>query len=207
MLDTSFRWRHRFLQLPKQKKAAAVSGMVEVDETHFLKSQKGARKVVGRKARKRGGKASRPGLSDEHAAVLIARDRTGATTDAVLDKVDTANVTRHLGGVVQKDTLLISDGEKAYGAFAAALGFLHVWIIASKGEHVWQSGAFSSSSEGLCAPRRSTGIYVASLIVFFRSHALRRSKVRPLLSYSGSRNAMTASSSAVREYPLSRRNA
>ena len=39
---------------------------------------------------------------------------------------------------MQKDTLLISDGEKAYGAFAAALGLLHVWIIASKGEHVWR---------------------------------------------------------------------
>ena len=138
VLDTAFRWRHRFLQLLKQRKATAISGMVEVDETYFLRSQKGARKVAGRKARKRGGKASKPGLSDEHAAVLIARDRTGATTDAVLDKVDTANIARHLGEVVQKDTLLISDGEKAYGAFAAALGLLHVWIIASKGEHVWR---------------------------------------------------------------------
>jgi hypothetical protein len=136
VLDTAFRWRHRFLQLPKQKKA--VAGMVEVDETYFLRSQKGARKIVGRKARKRGGKASRPGLSDEHAAVLIARDRTGAPTDAVLDKADTASITRHLGGVVQKDTLLISDGEKAYGAFSAARGLVHVWIIASKGEHVWR---------------------------------------------------------------------
>lgn len=138
VLDTSFRWRHRFLQLPKQKKATAVSGIVEVDETYFLKSQKGGRKIAGRKARKRGGKASRPGLSDEHAPVLIARDRTGATTDAVLDKVDTASINRHLGGVVQKDTLLISDGEKAYGAFAAARDLLHVWIVASKGEHVWR---------------------------------------------------------------------
>lgn len=138
VLDTSFRWRHRFLQLPKQKKATAVSGIVEVDETYFLKSQKGGRKIAGRKARKRGGKASKPGLSDEHAPVLIARDRTGATTDAVLDKVDTASINRHLGGVVQKDTLLISDGEKAYGAFAAARDLLHVWIVASKGEHVWR---------------------------------------------------------------------
>ena len=138
VLDTSFRWRHRFLQLPKQRKATAVSGIVEVDETYFLKSQKGARRIAGRKARKRGGKASRPGLSDEHAPVLIARDRTGATTDAVLDKVDTASITRHLDRVVQKDTLLISDGEKAYGAFAAARGLLHVWIVASKGEHVWR---------------------------------------------------------------------
>jgi hypothetical protein len=70
--------------------------------------------------------------------VLIARDRTGATTDVMLDKVDTASVAEHLGPVVQKDTLLISDGAKVYAAFAAARGFLHVWIIASKGEHVWQ---------------------------------------------------------------------
>jgi len=138
VLNTSFRWRHRFLALPKAKKATAVSGILEVDETYFLKSQKGARKIEGRKARKRGGKASKPGLSDEHTPVLIARDRTGATTDAMLEKVDTANITEHLGGIVQKDTLLISDGEKAYAAFSAARNFLHVWIIASKGEHVWQ---------------------------------------------------------------------
>ena len=75
VLDTSFRWRHRFLNLPKDKKATAVSGIVEVDETYFLKSQKGARQVEGRKARKRGGKASKRGLSDEHTPVLIARDR------------------------------------------------------------------------------------------------------------------------------------
>jgi transposase-like protein len=138
VLDTAFRWRHRFLKLPKNKKAAAISGIVEADETYFLKSQKGARKIEGRKARKRGGKASKPGLSDEHTPVLIARDRTGAMTDAILEKVDTASIAEHLGPIVQKDTLLISDGAKVYAAFAAARGFLHVWIVASKGEHVWQ---------------------------------------------------------------------
>ena len=67
VLDTAFRWRHRFLDLPKSKKATAISGIVEVDETYFLKSQKGARKIEGRKACKRGGKASKPGLSNETA--------------------------------------------------------------------------------------------------------------------------------------------
>lgn len=138
VLDTAFRWRHRFLQVPKDKKAKALSGMVEVDETFILKSQKGARQIAGRKPRKRGGKASKPGLSDEHQAVLIARDRTGATTDAMLEKVDADNVKQHLGGVVQKETLLISDGEKVYAAFARTYALMHVWIIASKGEHVWQ---------------------------------------------------------------------
>ena len=119
VLDTAFRWRHRFLQLPKHVKAASVSGIVEVDETYFLKSQKGARKVLGRKPRKRGGKASKPGLSDEHTPVLIARDRSGATTDAMLDKVDAAHITAHLAPVVDKDSLLISDGRKAYWSVPA----------------------------------------------------------------------------------------
>ena len=52
-LDTSFRWRHRFLAVPKDKKAKALSGIVEADETFILKSQKGARTVVGRAPRKR----------------------------------------------------------------------------------------------------------------------------------------------------------
>lgn len=137
-LDTAFRWRHRFLKSAKDRKAESVSGIVEADETYFLRSQKGARKVKGRAPRKRGGKASKPGLSDEHTPVLIARDRTGATTDTMLDKVDTESIARHLAPIVAKDTLLISDGEKAYGAFAAKQGILHVWIIASKGEHVWR---------------------------------------------------------------------
>ena len=67
----------------------SVGGIVEADETYFLKSQKGARKVKGRAPRKRGGRASKPGLSDEHTPVLIARDRTGAMTDTMLEKVDT----------------------------------------------------------------------------------------------------------------------
>jgi transposase-like protein len=138
VLDTSFRWRHRFLATPKDIKARVLSGIVEADETLILKSQKGARKVVGRAPRKRGGKASKPGKSDEHQPVLIARDRTGATTDAMLVAIDGDSIKGALGGVVQKETLLITDGEKAYAAFAKTYALLHVWIIASKGEHVWQ---------------------------------------------------------------------
>ena len=51
VLDSAFPGADRFLQLLKVRKATALSGMGEVDETHFLRSQKGARKVAGRKAR------------------------------------------------------------------------------------------------------------------------------------------------------------
>ena len=48
-----------------------------------LKSRKGERGLP-RKARKRGGKTKKPGLSDEQTPILIARDRHGDQLDAVL---------------------------------------------------------------------------------------------------------------------------
>ncbi len=87
---------------------------------------------TGRAPRKRGWQGLKPQLSDEHTAVLIARD----WTDAMLERVDTASVTRYLALIVAKRTLLIGDGKKAYGAFTARQGILHVWTIASKGGHV-----------------------------------------------------------------------
>ena len=36
--STAFRWRHRFLQRPQHAKARALLGMVEADETYFLRS-------------------------------------------------------------------------------------------------------------------------------------------------------------------------
>ena len=57
-LETSFRWRHRFLATSKAVKAQHLSGIVEADETFILKSAKGSRRRAGRAPRKRGGKPS-----------------------------------------------------------------------------------------------------------------------------------------------------
>ena len=96
-LQTSFRWRHRFLQASKNKRPTAVSGIVEADETFILKSQKGSRKVRGRKSRKRGGKAAKSGLStDEHDAILIVRDRAAVTTDYILPDLEGTTFAAHL---------------------------------------------------------------------------------------------------------------
>ena len=40
---TSFRWRHRFLAMPKNLKDDLFQGIVEADETYFLESFKGSR--------------------------------------------------------------------------------------------------------------------------------------------------------------------
>ena len=118
-LDTAFRWRHRFLEKPQDMKPAKVEGVVEADETFILKSQKGARGVIGRKPRKRGGKAAKPGLStDEHDCILVIRDRHAATTDALLADLEGNTFAGVLEPVVAKDAVLVTDGRAAYGQWA-----------------------------------------------------------------------------------------
>src|SRR5580692_5736324 len=81
---TAFRWRHRFLRAPAVHKPRSLSGIVEADETFVLESFKGRWSDLPRPARKRGGTARHPGLHQDNIPVLVARDRKGATFDAVL---------------------------------------------------------------------------------------------------------------------------
>ena len=138
-LTTSFRWRHRFLEAAQEQKAKAVAGIVEVDETFFLESQKGSRKIAGRAPRKRGGVATKRGLSNEQVPVLIVRDRSRATTDAVLPDRKGGTIAASLRPVVARDALLVSDGAGggSYRAFADAEGILHVGLNTKAGEHTW----------------------------------------------------------------------
>src|SRR3954447_14604224 len=96
--STAFRWRHRFLQAPALDKPAKLTGIVEADETFILESFKGKRSDLPRPARKRGGKAVKRGLSREQIPILVARDRTGHTTDAVLPSPPRPAGPRRLGG-------------------------------------------------------------------------------------------------------------
>jgi hypothetical protein len=121
-VTTAFRWRHRFLAASTQDKPSRLSGIVEADETFILESFKGRRSDLPRPARKRGGKATKRGLSAEQIPVLVARDRQGATTDAVLPKLSRAAVTAALGGVVRPDNQLCCDGGKAIVGFARKTG-------------------------------------------------------------------------------------
>jgi len=134
-LTTAFRWRHRFLKAPKERKAKVLEGTVEADETYFLRSQKGARKL-DRPARKRGGTASKRGLSAEQIPVLIARDRAAATTDEILRDRSQASISAVLEPILAKSAILVSDGAKAYRAFADRVGIAHVGLDISAGQHL-----------------------------------------------------------------------
>lgn len=58
-----FRWRHRFLKAVAET-PETLKGIIEADETHLPKRHKGSRNL-GRPPRKRGGTASKPGVSSE----------------------------------------------------------------------------------------------------------------------------------------------
>lgn len=134
--NTAFRWRHRFLALPSAEQAIRLAGIAEADETYFLESKKGKRRGLARAPRKRGGKASKRGLSEEQTAVLICRDRTGNTADFMLEKADKAHIGAVLKPLLAADVILCTDGEKALAAVAKEMGITHRPINLAAGQRV-----------------------------------------------------------------------
>jgi hypothetical protein len=104
-VPTSFRWRHRFLKAAAADKPIKLEGIAEADETYFLESFKGRRRLP-RPAGKRGGKAVRRGLSSEQIPILVARHRHGAVIDAVLPDQSKAAVKKVLSGRPGKDNIV-----------------------------------------------------------------------------------------------------
>jgi hypothetical protein len=102
----------------RSDKPKTLTGIVEADETFILESFKGRRSDLPRRPRKRGGKAKHPGLFFESIPILVARDRKGATFDAVLPNVDRASIAQALDGVVTPANQFVCDGGKAIVAFA-----------------------------------------------------------------------------------------
>ncbi|WP_306396114.1 IS1595 family transposase [Telluria beijingensis] len=123
---TSFRWRHRFVPGAASKRPARLEGMVEADETYMLESQKGSRHLA-RPPRRRGGVASRRGISREHECLLVARDRGRRTLDFHTGRgpVSAARLEDCLRPALAPDVLLISDSAAAYRVFASHAGIAH----------------------------------------------------------------------------------
>jgi len=140
--NTAFRWRHRFLERVKDDRPERLSGIVEADEMFLLESQKGSRKL-DRKPRKRGGKAGRRGISRELDCILVARDRSGQTIDAVTGRgaLQAVHRAEHLLPKLDPQALLVTDANGAYPAFARAHGVAHQAVNLSAGERVRSSAA------------------------------------------------------------------
>jgi transposase-like protein len=152
---TTFRWRHRFLARTKDDRPARLGGIAEADEMYVLESHKGSRKL-DRPPRKRGGKATKRGISNEQVCILVARDRDGRTIDAVVGKgaLTPRHLHAHLQPRLASDVLLVTDAHGAYPAFARAAGISHEAVNASAGVrargalHIQNVNAYHSRMRG-----------------------------------------------------------
>lgn len=135
--NTSFRWRHRFLDGVRRDQPERLTGITEADELFLLESQKGSRKLE-RPARKQGGVARRRGISREHDCILVARDRSGQTCSFLTGRaaVTAKQLHRHLLPVLDPDVLLVTDAHAAYQTFARQAGIAHAFVNLRVGERV-----------------------------------------------------------------------
>ena len=62
----------------------------------------------------------------------------GRTTDQRLADLEGRTIAAYLTPVVESHAVLVSDGRPAYGTFAQERGVLHISVIASRGDHVYQ---------------------------------------------------------------------
>ena len=105
-----------------------MSGIAEADETCVLKSCNGQQTLLRKahhKARRRGGRATRRGMSIEHDVVLAVRDRSGATTDQIVRALDTAHLAAVLQPTLPRDAVLCTDGSAGLAAAARHIGVQH----------------------------------------------------------------------------------
>lgn len=127
-LKTAFRWRHRFLRSASVSNANPLAGIIEVDETFFVESCKGKRKITHRAPRKRGGQGHK-NLKVDKIPVVIARDRSGHVSDVMIDELSNSRIHAFLDPIVDRESILCSDGASWYKTFAADRDIAHHRLI------------------------------------------------------------------------------
>ncbi len=122
----------------KQMDIKHFDGIVEIDETYFLYSQKGQRGITNRKPRKRGGKSKHRGISYEQVCVLVARDRTKATVSKVacMGRIVKTKVDNLIGSKLSSENVIVTDAWRAYKTYAKEKGIEHYRIKSDSGKHV-----------------------------------------------------------------------
>jgi transposase-like protein len=137
-ISTAFYWRHKILNALRSLGFTTLKGIIESDETYFLESDKGKKRITHRNPRKRGGKAKKRGISKEQISVVVAHDRNGNILSkmAGLGRITTEDINQTLGKYLDEDVVLCTDSATNYKAFAKQKGILHEVINAHKGVHV-----------------------------------------------------------------------
>lgn len=134
-IQTSFDWRHKLLISFSNVWVDGFEGIVESDDLFFLYSEKGSRHL-SKPARKRGGKATKAGISDEQVAVIATCDRVGNKDFKVATRgrISKKDIKRVLDGRLTKAEVLCSDSHRSYTAYAKSIKIEHKKFNASKGQ-------------------------------------------------------------------------
>lgn len=124
---TLFYWRHKILSALEQMDFEKFAGIVEIDETYFLYSEKGKRGIQGRKPRKRGGSSQFRGISHEQVCVLVARDREKATFSRIIGqgRIVKKRLDQAIGTKLSSKNVLCTDAWRAFKSYAEEKGMGH----------------------------------------------------------------------------------
>ncbi len=133
--NTSFRWRHRFLQNANLIKPKKLSGVVEVNELIFAWSEKGNKKLK-RKPRKRGYKSPKLIPPSNKVFTLFCRDRSENTFDDIYFKFNANNIKSNLKSLLSEDILFCSQNKAAYIKYVRDNKVRHGVLNISKKETV-----------------------------------------------------------------------
>ncbi len=126
---TVWRWRHRFLKATANDNAVVLSGIIEADETFFVRSFKGHRgwkrgvPPENRAARPSAWGALKRGVSGGQVPVLTALDTNGGVFERVLGNM--GEIDAALAGRIAPGSVLCSDGAQAYLRSAKVAGAEH----------------------------------------------------------------------------------
>lgn len=140
-ISTAFYWRHKILNALRSLGNQTLKGIVESDETFFLESDKGKKSIIHRKPRKRGGVATKRGISKEQVCVLVAQDRNGQVISQMAGKgrIKSTDIDKVLGDYIDTSALLCSDTATNYKKFAKDKGLQHEMVNMRKGIYVKKS--------------------------------------------------------------------
>jgi transposase-like protein len=138
-IPTAFSWRHKLLEKYEKVADIMLRGIIEADETFFLFSEKGQKKLSAkRQARKRGSKATKRGISDEQVPVIVGCDRNGNVVIGVAGRgrISMADVRDVVNDRIGENVTLCTDAHSSFKAYAKAYRLSYVGLNISQGKRV-----------------------------------------------------------------------
>jgi len=131
--ETVFYMRHKIMYLVEQKLLASpvgMDGVCEADEAYVLESEKGRKFPENhhRKPRKRGGKASKRGLSGEQICICTSVNGSDECVALSVNRAtpSKAELEQVFGNRISDDTVILCDGNSNYDVFEERCTVAHV---------------------------------------------------------------------------------